>query len=397
MNRRSKVVSNNSSNSDHPNQYHQTTNPSTALFSQSDQTVPERFNMSTMMTSCRDRTGEFQSAIRSFQSRVSNPIQPVPNPNGSNAASKQANKLAINQRHQFMLMAKKIGKELTNTCIKLEKLTDLAKKQSLFDDRPKEIQELTYLIKQDLGSLHTEISKLQEFVKINQNHDGKNMQKHSCNVVYTLQSKLANVSKDFKNVLEVRSENLKHQNERGEKYFSKTSLNPTQAATMFAPPKLPGSTMGKSVLLLDETSQSTQQRQTNGGLNNRSNYYNSQQQQDDSAVINMDLMQKQHMQKSLIVNQEESFLRERATAMQTVEQTIVELGGMFQQLATMIKEQDEAIQRIDSNIEDVDLNISEAHSELLKYFQSVTSNRWLMIKIFFVLIVFFVVFIVVMT
>ena len=62
--------------------------------------------------------------------------------------------------------------------------------------------------------------------------------------------------------------------------------------------------MGKSVLLLDETSQSTQQRQTNGGLNNRSNYYNSQQQQDDSAVINMDLMQKQHMQKSLIVNQE---------------------------------------------------------------------------------------------
>jgi syntaxin 5 len=90
-------------------------------------------------------------------------------------------------------------------------------------------------------------------------------------------------------------------------------------------------------------------------------------------------------------------LRERATAMQTVEQTIVELGGMFQQLATMIKEQDEAIQRIDSNIEDVDLNISEAHSELLKYFQSVTSNRWLMIKIFFVLIVFFVVFIVVMT
>lgn len=90
-------------------------------------------------------------------------------------------------------------------------------------------------------------------------------------------------------------------------------------------------------------------------------------------------------------------MRERATAMQTVEQTIVELGGMFQQLATMIKEQDEAIQRIDSNIEDVELNISEAHSELLKYFQSVTSNRWLMIKIFFVLIVFFIVFIVVMT
>jgi syntaxin 5 len=83
--------------------------------------------------------------------------------------------------------------------------------------------------------------------------------------------------------------------------------------------------------------------------------------------------------------------------MQTVEQTIVELGSMFQQLATMIKEQEEQIQRIDSNIDDVDINVNQAHSELLKYFQSVTSNRWLMIKVFMVLIVFFIVFIVVMT
>lgn len=190
---------------------------------------------------------------------------------------------------------------------------------------------------------------------------------------------------------------MKHQNERGEKYFSKTTLNPTQAASIFAPPKMPGSTMGKSVLLFDESTSQRSSPLTSSGLTNRSNPYGAASNMDDNTVINMDLMQKQQMQKNLIINQEETFLRERATAMQTVEQTIVELGGMFQQLATMIKEQDEAIQRIDSNIEDVDLNVSEAHSELLKYFQSVTSNRWLMIKIFFVLIVFFVVFIVVMT
>jgi syntaxin 5 len=82
--------------------------------------------------------------------------------------------------------------------------------------------------------------------------------------------------------------------------------------------------------------------------------------------------------------------------MQTVEQTIVELGGIFKQLATMIKEQEEQIQRIDSNVDDVELNVNEAHSELLKYFQSVTSNRWLMIKIFIVLIVFFVIFVLTM-
>lgn len=52
--------------------------------------------------------------------------------------------------------------------------------------------------------------------------------------------------------------------------------------------------------------------------------------------------------------------------------------------------------RIDTNVEDTEMNIEAAHSEILKYFQSVTSNRWLMIKIFAVLIVFFIVFVVFM-
>ncbi len=82
----------------------------------------------------------------------------------------------------------------------------MAKKRTLFDDKPKEIHDLTYLIKQDINNLHNEISGLQNFVKKNQDNNSKNMQKHSSNVVYTLQSKLANVSKDFKQVLEVRNE-----------------------------------------------------------------------------------------------------------------------------------------------------------------------------------------------
>lgn len=40
------------------------------------------------------------------------------------------------------------------------------------------------------------------------------------------------------------------------------------------------------------------------------------------------------------------------------------------------------------------LDVEAAHSEILKYFQPVTSNRWLMIKIFLILIVFFIIFVV---
>nr|KAF6275615.1 syntaxin 5 [Myotis myotis] len=86
--------------------------------------------------SCRDRTQEFLSACKFLQSRQ-NGIQ----------ANKPALR-AVRQRSEFSLMAKRIGKDLSNTFAKLEKLTILAKRKSLFDDKAVEIEELTYIIKQ---------------------------------------------------------------------------------------------------------------------------------------------------------------------------------------------------------------------------------------------------------
>lgn len=122
---------------------------------------------------------------------------------------------------------------------------------------------------------------------------------------------------------------------------------------------------------------------------------------------------------------QDSYIQSRADTMQNIESTIVELGSIFQQLAHMVKEQEETIQRyrpppsppsmsvpsvsvrlshsftpvfcahrIDASVEDAQLNVEAAHGEILKYFQSVTSNRWLMVKIFLILIVFFIVFVV---
>lgn len=50
--------------------------------------------------------------------------------------------------------------------------------------------------------------------------------------------------------------------------------------------------------------------------------------------------------------------------------------------------------RIDDNVEDAAVNVEAAHTELLKYFKGITSSRWLMVKIFVVVLVFFIVFIV---
>ena len=93
---------------------------------------------------------------------------------------------------------------------------------------------------------------------------------------------------------------------------------------------------------------------------------------------------------------QDQYYTSRADAMHTIESTIVELGGIFSQLATMVKEQEEMVTRIDNNIDDTALNVELGHNEILKYFQSVTSNRWLMVKIFGVLIFFFLLFVIFM-
>jgi syntaxin 5 len=64
-------------------------------------------------------------------------------------------------------------------------------------------------------------------------------------------------------------------------------------------------------------------------------------------------------------------------------------GGIFTQLAEMVAVQGEQIQRIDADTEDVLENVEGAQRELLKYWNRVSGNRWLVAKMFGVLMIFF--------
>ncbi|GIY87884.1 syntaxin-5 [Caerostris extrusa] len=186
---------------------------------------------------------------------------------------------------------------------------------------------------------------------------------HSNSIVVSLQCKLANMSSNFRDVLEVRTENLKHEKSRRDK-FTEANVSGTLPSAM--------SGKSRSILLTDESA-------------------NSYPNQHGDYAINID---NQYQQQLHLIDEQDSYIQNRADTMQNIESTIVELGTIFQQLAHMVKEQEEIVQRIDSNVEQSEINIQAAHSEILKYFQSVTSNRWLMIKIFAVLIVFFIIFVV---
>jgi len=322
----------------------------------------------------RDRTNEFRSAVGSLENGRMMGGGGGGAPVGFRHVQPQQPPQMARRSAEFMTIARSIGGDIASTYTKLEKLTLLARRMTNFDDRPQEIQELTHIIKEDMNMLNRQIGQLQQIAKSQQmslqasrpSSRGRHQAAtHSSSVVVALQSRLANMTNQFKNVLQVRTENLKESRHR-QQQFSQDTL------TTSMPPSAANGFHSRSLMAAMEDDE----RAASNG----------------QVAISMDGLQA--MQKADHVS--ESYLQSRADTMQSIESTIVELGGIFQQLAHMIKEQEEIMVRIDSNVEDTAMNVEGGHAEILKYFQSVTSNRWLMVKIFGVLIFFFIFFVVFM-
>uniref|UniRef100_A0A1A8EUA6 Syntaxin 5 n=1 Tax=Nothobranchius korthausae TaxID=1143690 RepID=A0A1A8EUA6_9TELE len=293
---------------------------------------------------CRDRTLEFQSACKSLQGRQ-NGVQP----------SKPASQ-SLRQRSDFTLMAKRIGKDLSNTFAKLEKLTILAKKKSLFDDKAVEIEELTYIIKQDINSLNKQIAQLQDLIRSRSAPGGRHIQTHSNTIVVSLQSKLASMSNDFKSVLEIRTENLKQQRSRREQFSQPPVSSSPMMANNFRSRK-----KGAQEPQAAREPRNDYQGYTTTNLKESSVLMQDESRSMGDVAINMD-SQSNPLQLQLI-DEQDSYIQSRADTMQNIESTIVELGSIFQQLAHMVKEQEETIQRIDANVDDAQMNVDKTNEE----------------------------------
>lgn len=226
----------------------------------------------------------------------------------------------------------------------------------MMDDRSTEVQDLSGIIKIELAKLNTQISELQNYQKIRKATyvvgSNKSSEEHSTQIVVCLQSKLADASASFASVLEARSQDMRAQRERRDQ-FSATNVV-----------SVPSVSRQRNVR--DSPSR------------------------DDNVVIEMPGTDSSLQQLAMLTTSaaDTTYLESRNVALQGIEAAVNELGSIYQQLATMIAEQGEVVQRIDMNIEDMHVNIERGQSELLKYLRNVGSNRWLMVKIFAILIMF---------
>ena len=294
-------------------------------------------------------------------------------------------------RSEFARNAAQIGRGITGTMEKLERLAQLAKRKTLFDDRPVEIAELTYVIKQDLASLNQQISSLQTLQKSGRPSGGasggggtEQEGEHNKNVVVLLQGKLADVGVNFKEVLEVRTKNIQASRNRTDQFVSSVSSHTSgmrppdaSASPLYSnTPQKSGTpqppNQNPDLLNLDPIPNGSSSALISGANNNGA-----------SSMSDHQLLL---MEEAAPQNQN-SYINMRGEAIDVIERTINELGSVFGQLASMVSEQGEMVQRIDANTEDVVENVEGAQRELMKYWGRVKGNRWLVAKMFGVLMV----------
>ncbi|RCV24946.1 hypothetical protein SEVIR_5G124300v4 [Setaria viridis] len=337
--------------------------------------------------SFRDRTNEFRSAVESARRHAapsSSSSSAVAAAAASSSGSGGAGPLdgsiaATSARSEFNNRASKIGLGIHQTSQKLARLAKLAKRTSVFDDPTVEIQELTAVIKKDITALNSAVVDLQALCN-SQNESGnlsKDTTNHSTTVVDNLKNRLMSATKEFKEVLTMRTENLKvHENRR--QMFSSSAAKDASNPFIRQRPLVARDPSESSVPPAPWASDSAstplfQRKKTNGDHGASSSSQPFQQQQ--------------------LAVQQDSYMQSRAEALQNVESTIHELSNIFTQLATMVSQQGELAIRIDENMDETLTNVEGAQGQLLKYLNSISSNRWLMMKIFFVLMVFLMIFI----
>ncbi|XP_043716222.1 syntaxin-32-like isoform X2 [Telopea speciosissima] len=285
-------------------------------------------------SSYRDRTQEFLTVVQSLKKSLSSTTT-----NGQSSSSKpEGLRSAASTQSEFKKRASMIGYGIHQTSQKLAKLAKLAKRTSVFDDPTVEIQELTSVIKQDITALNSAVVDLQ--LLCNSRNESGNIStdttSHSTTIVDDLKNRLMSTTKEFKEVLTMRTENLKvHENRR--QLFSSTasrdSTNPfvrqrplaskpgASASTTAPPPWANGSTSSTQLFSRKSMDGDTQP------LLQQQHQHQHQHQH-----------QQQHQQ---LVPLQDSYMQSRAEALQNVESTIHELSNIFTQLATMVSQQGE--------------------------------------------------------
>ncbi len=292
--------------------------------------------------SIQNRTGEFQAILatakrRQASAKVGSQRRSLLTDEQKAAAGEGDGKP---RRSEFARRAAEIGRGIGATMGKLERLAQLAKKKTMFDDNPVQVNELTFVVKQDLSSLNQQISALQALTRQEHPKGSKADQEgeHNRNVLVLLQGRLSSVGADFKDILEVRTKNIAASRSRTEHFVSAVSqgVPPTlqhSASPLYGTPSRGTPSPGADLLSLQPSGEHQilmmeEAQPTNTYIQYVSPTPHSLRRHQELASLNT--------ASEPMLTLARTFNRQRGQAIEAIESTISELGSIFSQLATMV-------------------------------------------------------------
>eukprot|EP01084_Bolivina_argentea_P235086 395690_1 len=357
-----------------------------------------------MPPTVRDRTKEFFATVDSFQQLGHSSQTKRTNAPSPSKLSKQS----IEQSSQIRNLANQIAETIEQVEQKIIELQQLAKLTSNFrDERPK-IQSLMFNIKKDIDGLNINLKTLktflsQSFSNISSDHNIISYHKSLLNVLTTRYGQLA---KSFSTACEISTKHLQRQKRQREKFgfgpnkkksFRKVPLNRLQKRIIAKKNEyintndnLPKRDKSKSIQT-GRMHQSVHRnrirnRRTKNNMNNNGSTSETEALLASDSLVGHQLKNASQSQSQMLVYQESQYNEQRAVETEAIEGQLTEISQMMGKLAMIVDEQRQTIIQIGDNVDDSIQHVEGAIEQLQKYLSTLSGNRWLMIKIFALLI-----------
>ncbi|KAG7357587.1 syntaxin [Nitzschia inconspicua] len=391
-----------------------------------------------------DRTSEFLALVRSLP-EGSQPTQiEVPstltsgnvsgrynnNRNNNNNNSNSNNDSSYAQLRDFHTTAAGISRDIAATSSMLKDLTQLVKQKSLFQDDTAKVNDLVVHIKASIENLNGRLDAAGRQIAQQKRTLGKNSQpaQEATNMVGQLQEEFGQAAAGFKTILQQRTNLLKETTDRKRDIYGAQEdvpvLNLENRPPVYNYDQPTGSTALTGFPTLDLTSGMTAGEPTGSQLprphgvanyetsssmrlrhastsdsiptfsGSASSYYG---RQNSTPLTPWDIqrMEQESGQDQLMqLIPDQDYLRERADAMEQVESNIVELGTIFNRLAVMVNEHKDMVQRVEDNVDEANSMINLSLNTLTDTLTNLQTNRALFFKVFSILVVFIISFII---
>ncbi|KAF7457585.1 putative syntaxin 5 [Cryptosporidium felis] len=167
-----------------------------------------------------DRTVDFFNIVEKYD---------ISRSEGRVANSGQSNKYSNSiQGSQFNLLASEVSQEMNSASLKLEELNRIIKQKGIFRDRTSQIQQLTEEIKASVTELNSRLEVLQQLAQQGFPSSGGYYQssQHYSTMVETLKARMLDITRDFKDTLQKRTEVIQQQDWRRNLYSYTSSSAP---------------------------------------------------------------------------------------------------------------------------------------------------------------------------